>query len=99
MDNYVASLEKEGHQVHYPPRDVDQNDPTGFVLYMSHKDAMKKCDRVDIFWDKTSTGSISDLGMAIMSEKKIKLVKSYYEDTPGKTFLKIIKILEEKTKE
>jgi len=97
MDSYVESLENQGHKVHYPPRDVNQNDATGFTLYMEHKKAMKKCDRVDIFWDKTSTGSISDLGMAIMAEKKIKLVKSFYEDTEGKTFLKIIKLLEKQS--
>ena len=99
MDEYVANLEKEGHKVHYPPRDVNQDEETGYDLYMKHKYAMKESDRVDIFWDKTSRGSIGDLGMAIMAEKPIKLVKAFYDDEEGKTFLKIIKILDQQRKD
>lgn len=94
IDNYVSGLEKDGHKVHYPPRDVNQDDPTGWGIVMAHRIAMKNCDRIDIFWDKTSTGSHCDLGMAIMDFKKVKLVKSYQEDSEGKSYLKVIKQLE-----
>lgn len=94
IDKYVETLEKEGHTVHYPPRDVNQNDETGFNIVMAHKKAMIKCDRVDIFWDKTSTGSHQDLGMAIMANKHLHLVKTYQEDLPGKSYVKVIKMIE-----
>lgn len=98
IEDYVAMLEKEGHKVHYPPRDVNQDDETGINIVMGHKQAMVHCDRVDIFWDKTSSGSHQDLGMAIMAEKPLYLVKTYQEDSPGKSYVKIIKILEERNK-
>jgi len=89
IDDYVANLEKEGHTVHYPPRDVNQNDETGWNILAQHRAIMKTCNRVDVFWDKTSMGSHFDLGMAFMMEQMpIKLVKKYQDDTPGKSFVK-----------
>ena len=58
---------------------------------------MEKVDRVDIFWDKTSSGSHFDLGMAIMKNKPIKLVKTYQEDSAGKSYVKVMKIIEERS--
>ncbi len=95
IEEYVAKLEAEGYKVHYPPRDVNQNSESGIGIIMGHKEAMEKVDRVDIFWDKTSSGSHFDLGMAIMANKNIKLVKTYQEDNPGKSYVKVMKILED----
>jgi len=92
--NYVASLELDGHQVHYPPRDVEQNDPTGWGIVTTHAMAMRNADRVDVFWDNTSKGSHADLGMAIIEKKWVKLVKSYQEDWDGKSYIKVMKIME-----
>lgn len=93
--DYVASLELDGHQVHYPPRDyVDPNDPTGFGIVTCHAIAMRNADRVDVFWDNTSKGSHADLGMAIIERKWVKLVKSYQEDVEGKSYIKVMKIME-----
>jgi nucleoside 2-deoxyribosyltransferase len=94
IDAYVEKIEKEGHEVHYPPRDVNQDDETGINIVEAHKNAMMECDRVDIFWDKTSTGSHFDLGMAFMSNKPIKLIRLYQEDSVGKSYVKVMKILE-----
>jgi hypothetical protein len=93
--DYVAQLEAEGHDVHYPPRDVEQDDPTGWGIVMGHGNAMKEADRVDIFWDKTSSGSHFDLGMAWSLEKDIKLVKTYQEDGEGKSYVKVMRQWEE----
>lgn len=93
IDDYVDLLEEDEHIVHYPPRDVNQNDPTGLGIVNAHKTAMENCDRVDIFWDKTSNGSHCDLGMAIMSNKELKLVRAYQEDNAGKSYVKVIKQL------
>ena len=62
---YVNELEKNGKEVHYPPRDVDQSQ-SEFIICHSHKMAMKDCDEIHIWWDNKSTGSHFDLGMAFM---------------------------------
>lgn len=67
MRAYVYRVEAEGHEVHWPQRDVDQrNDDGGVRICYEHRAAMHECDRVDIWWDPFSTGSHFDLGMAFM---------------------------------
>ena len=95
IKQYVADLETEGHEVHYPPRDVNQECDTGWNIVTQHKAAMEACDRVDIFWDKTSSGSHFDLGMAFMANKAVKLVHLYQEDGAGKSYVKVMRIMEE----
>jgi nucleoside 2-deoxyribosyltransferase len=91
IQEYVSILETQGEKVHFPPRDADQNDPTGGInICKTHLKAMVDCDVVDIFWDCNSTGSHFDLGMAWALKKKIKLVKTYNADHTGKSYLKII---------
>jgi hypothetical protein len=76
--------------VHYPPRDVNQNDKTGISICKQHLKAMKKCDEVHIFWDNTSKGSHFDFGMAFALGKKIKLIKHYQEREEHKSYLNVI---------
>lgn len=95
IENYVAELEKQGYKVHYPPRDVNQNDETGYNICEAHRYAMYTCDRVDIFWDINSKGSHFDLGMAFALKKEWKLVKAFQEDNSGKSYLKVIKLVEQ----
>jgi hypothetical protein len=45
LDKYVAGLESSGFQVHYLPRDVEQNDSSGINIMTSHREAMKNSDR------------------------------------------------------
>jgi hypothetical protein len=92
---YVAQLEAEGHRVHYPPRDVDQSDPIGNEIVEAHYNAMTLADRCDIFWNSDSTGSHFDLAMAYCLGVPVKLVKAYNEDVEGKSYLKVIKVMEE----
>ena len=67
LDDYVQELEElHDHQVHYPPRDVGQSDPHGKDIIRCHSTAMFECDEVHIYWDKHSTGSLFDLGLAYM---------------------------------
>lgn len=93
VDDYVHALENEGHSVHYPPRDVNQDDETGLGICEAHAQAMQEAERIDIFWDVTSKGSHFDLGMAFISKKPLKLVKSYHTDNVGKSYEKVIKAL------
>jgi hypothetical protein len=95
IKEYVELMERDGNKVHYPPRDVNQNDETGYNICLSHKTAIVSCDRVDIFWDVHSSGSHFDLGMAFSLNKKIKLVKAFIEDSNSKSYLKVIKKLGE----
>jgi hypothetical protein len=95
IKKYVELLELDGHEVHYPPRDVNQNDETGYNICVAHRFAMINCDRVDIFWDVRSSGSHFDLGMAFVLDKEVKLVKEFVEDNNGKSYLKVIKKMEE----
>lgn len=90
-DAYVASLEKLGHNVHYPPRDVDQNDPTGINICKAHSEYMAQCDEVHLMWNTESNGSHFDLGMAWAYKKPIKLIVAYQNDINNKSYLKVIK--------
>jgi len=62
---YVSRLEKVGHKVHFPLRDVEQNDDS-VAICKKHRDAMYNCDEVHVIWDESSIGSHFDLGMAYM---------------------------------
>ena len=90
-DKYVKELESQGHQVHYPPRDVNQNCPTGVNIVNAHRDTMKSCDEVHIIWDKDSKGSHFDFGMAVGFNKPIKAISTVHEDSDGKSYWKVLK--------
>ncbi len=67
MDACVQLLESTGHEVYYPPRDVDQrNDNGGLRIFESHLNAMRRCVAIYVWWDIESKGSYFDLGMAYM---------------------------------
>lgn len=94
INEHVNQLNLQGHEVYLPIRDVNQEDPTGFDICSSHYLNMLNADRVDVFWDISSTGSHFDLGMAFASGKRIKLITSFSEDCVGKSYLKFINELE-----
>lgn len=74
-ENYVKSLENDGHTVHYPPRDVDQTDDgVGLKICECHRKAMIECDEVHILFDPDSRGSLFDFGMAFVLNKPIRVV-------------------------
>ena len=87
---YVLGLEAQGNFVHFPSRDVNQDDPTGYNIVFDHLRAMEKADEVHIFWDINSKGSPFDLGMAIALKKTLVLVKSFVPEVEGKSYLKVI---------
>jgi hypothetical protein len=91
MEAYVAGLEGQGHQVHFPPRDVNQGDPDGFEICRSHLAAMKECDEVHVYWDPNSKGSHFDLGMAFALGKLVDLAYQFEPDIPGKSYVKVMK--------
>lgn len=91
---HVAALEAEGHEVHFPPRDVDQDDPTGAAIVGGHLAAMRAADRVDVFWDKASSGSHFDLGMAAALDKPVRVVRLLQDDGPGKSYAKVMTLMD-----
>ena len=92
---YVSKLEKEGYDVHYPPRDVEQ-EQSGFGICTAHRKAMLECDEVHFFWNIDSKGSHFDFGMAFMLGcfKPIKYVMAEeIIETPHKSYGNVIRKL------
>lgn len=98
VEEYVAKLEGEGHLVHYPPRDVDQDCDTGVSIVDAHVEAMRCCDEVHVMWNADSSGSHFDIGMAIALKKPIVAVKNMKKDTAGKSYWKVLKEYERRTR-
>ncbi|MBI2023677.1 hypothetical protein HYT01_03910 [Candidatus Giovannonibacteria bacterium] len=78
---YVASLEADGHQVHWPIRDTRQDDPTGgYEICRANFTGILEADDVHIWYDETSNGSKFDMGGVFMlvamlgREKKVVIV-------------------------
>lgn len=82
---YVAELEKQGWEVHYPPRDTKQDDPVGLDICHQNREAIESAQAVFIIWDGQSTGSLFDLGMAFALQKPLQIIK-IPEPTQGKSF-------------
>jgi len=64
---YVAGLEADGHQVHWPPRDTAQDDPIGTRICRDNARAMLAAEEVHVWYDASSQGTIFDAGMLFMS--------------------------------
>jgi|YelNatPaOPRAMG01_1025707.scaffolds.fasta_scaffold13569_8 hypothetical protein len=103
---YVASLEAIGHQVHWPIRDTNQDDPTGgYEICRTNFLGILEADEVHIWYDETSNGSKFDMGGVFMLvamlgiPKKIVIVNdAEIVDNTKKSFYKVFKYLIEKTK-
>lgn len=101
LDHYVAALEAAGHQVHYPPRDVDQTDDgIGLHICEMHREAMLDCDEVHVVWVPESKGSHFDLGMAFMLQAfkavLIRLVRLEPHKSYGNLVLELTRLAREK---
>jgi hypothetical protein len=81
----VAQLEREGWKVHWPPRDTDQNDPTGYLICARNKRAIKRASMVFVIWDGQSQGCLFDLGIAWAMGKPITVLECP-PPTTGKSF-------------
>ena len=70
---HVAMLEREGHEVFWPPRDngYEAIDPTGAQISLANSAGIQMADEVHVFWSKTSRGSLFDLGMAFAEHKPL----------------------------
>lgn len=103
LANHVKSLEDKGHQVHWPTRDTEQDDPTGgYQICRTNFQAISDADEIHIWYDETSQGSMFDMGGAFMRvemlhcEKKIVIVnkeEAEAADIKKKSFLKVMKYI------
>lgn len=105
LDKYVYELEEKGYSVHYPPRDTDQNDSIGILICMANFKAILRADEIHVWYDENSTGTFFDLGGAFMltkivgyPKKIIFINRKEVPDGSGKSFVKVLKLLEEETK-
>lgn len=89
-EEIVKKLEDEGWQVHWPPRDTEQDDPTGLHICAINRNAIEIADVVHVIWNGESQGCLFDLGMAFMAHKKI-IVLSLPPETKGKSFQNMIR--------
>lgn len=87
---YCKTLEELGHEVHFPPRDAPQDDPTGAEICRVHREAMIAADEVHVIWDVDSKGSHFDLGMAYALGKTIIPVCTIQPDNEGKSYWKAV---------
>lgn len=81
----VGKLEAEGFKVHWPPRDTNQDDPTGLRICRDNTAAIASSDVVHVVWDGKSQGCLFDLGVAFAFGKKL-IPVDLPEPTEGKSF-------------
>ena len=71
----VRRLEDEGWDVHWPPRDTDQVDETGYRICDDNRRAIEAAEMVFVVWDGASKGCLFDLGMAFALRKPVRVVE------------------------
>ena len=94
---YVEQLETAGWEVHWPPRDTNQDDPTGYQICKDNVKAIKESDVVHIIYDPNSRGSLFDLGATFALGKPL-VILNEVELTEGKSFTNMITAWSEQDK-
>ncbi len=105
---YVKKLEKEGNEVFWPLRDNphQKTDPIGTTILNTNFYAMLDADEIHIWYVPDSRGINFDNGAVFMLIEKLgmrrKIVfvnsKQFPEEIEGKNFIKVLRALQEKTK-
>lgn len=94
INNYVAMLERQGHEVYQPSRDTDQNDYYGLRICKDNLKAIQEADEIHIAWDQQSKGCLFDLGMAFALNKRIIPITGYFPPlSNGKSFQNVVHML------
>ena len=93
---YIKGLEEKNWEVHYPPRDTNQDDKIGINICTENKHAILNADEIHIYWTDYSTGSLFDLGMSFLAGKPIKLInRDAVKPTDGtKSFNNVLRELD-----
>jgi len=91
VGDYVERLESEGHEVHWPIRDTNQNDSVGIRICHDNLQAIAGTDEVHLWYNQGSQGSIFDFGMVFALGKKLVIAnKDAIEPTPHKSFENVL---------
>lgn len=93
MRKYITQVKLDGHDIYYPSDNNphEHTDDIGFVICEENRRALSSADEIHIFWDKNSSGSLFDLGMAFALNKPLVIVNP--EEliiTQGKSFANMI---------
>jgi len=88
LEDYVAKLESEGHHVHLPHRDTNQ-EATGYEITSQNFKAIFNADEVHIFYSSSSQGTHFDMGVSFALRKKIVIVENE-EFGPGKSYARML---------
>ena len=70
MEQAVQDLESQGCEVHWPPRDTDQN-ARGIEICRQNMEAIKQADVVWLFYEAGSQGTHFDMGVAFALGKPL----------------------------
>lgn len=89
----VQLLERQGWNVHWPPRDTNQNDDTGLRICRDNRQAIQAADVVHVIWDGKSQGCLFDLGMAFAMGKPVYTL-GLPKATGGKSFQNMVRAWE-----
>jgi hypothetical protein len=92
----VESLEKDGWTIHWPPRDTNQDDPTGLRICEDNRQAIADAAVVFFVWDGKSQGCLFDLGMAFAMKKPVRCML-LPQPTEGKSFQNMAREWEQRT--
>ena len=85
---YVADLERNGHFVHYPPRDTDQT-ASGIDICRQNFRAIEDADQVHVYYNPASQGTHFDMGMAFALGKPV-FVANAVSYGPGNSFARML---------
>ena len=90
INNLVAEAELTGLSVHVPFRDTKQDeDPIGIRICTDNYKALAEAEKVWIWYDPSSQGSLFDIGMAFALKKPIYLLNEV-EATSEKSFSNVL---------
>lgn len=88
LENYVQTLEEQGHTVHLPHRDTNQK-AASIAICAQNRQAIIDADEVHIFYSPTSQGTHFDMGMCFALKKNIVIVESV-PLTKGKSYQNLL---------
>jgi len=84
LELYTKALEANGHTVHLPHRDTNQN-LSSIEICTINKNAIIESDEIHLFYIPESQGTHFDMGMSFALNKKLRVISSP-EINEGKSF-------------
>lgn len=88
LERLLPELDAQ-YDLHFPPRDTDQDDPIGDRICRDNRKAIEEADLILVWFDPTSKGILFDLGMAWAMRKPIWVLNGI-TSTPTKSFPNVL---------